>query len=209
MRIALALIIVWLPGLAMAQEEKEPEFELVREEGVARLYERWITFPGKNPPVKAREVKGEFIINESAETILAIIKDEKRIKEWQKRIIEFKVYPMSDTAWRAYSCHYIPWPLNNQDHYLHYRLEQAQPGSPIFISFKTVADDKVAPQKKGITRMELAGSWLFHQIGEKQTKVVYRILSMPMGYPGFIVDPIIRGNLMSTIQSLIQVAEKK
>lgn len=205
----LILLITLLPSLyTLAQSASEPAFEIVKQEYNATLYERWITFPESNPPVTAREVKGEFTINRSVQDILAIIKDESRIKLWQKRILEFKVYPISDSSWRAYSYHYIPWPLNNQDHYLHYEMREGSGGKKV-IAFKTVTDEKVAPKRNGVTRMVLAGGWVLDPVGENKTKVTYRILSMPMGYPRFIVDPIIRGNLMSTIQSLIEVAEKK
>jgi hypothetical protein len=192
----------------VAQDAADDGFELVREEGDSKLYERWIIFPGSNPPMEAREVKGEFFIKGSVESIIKIIKDETRIKLWQKKVIEYKVYNLTDSTWRAYAKQYIPWPLNNQDHLLHYELQKQEDNS-VFIPFKSVVDLEMAPEHKGVNRMTLSGSWLLDPINKGVTKVTYRILSMPMGYPKFIVDPIIRGNLMSTIQSLIEVAEKK
>jgi hypothetical protein len=43
-----------------AQNSVVEKFDLVREDSPIFVYERWITFPGKVPAVKAREVKGEF-----------------------------------------------------------------------------------------------------------------------------------------------------
>ena len=45
----------------------------MKEEAPIFIYERWITFPGKVPAVKAREVKSEFLINASIYKILSIL----------------------------------------------------------------------------------------------------------------------------------------
>lgn len=194
-----------------ATQTKDAEgFALVRKQEPIWVYERWITFPGKKPAVEAREVKGVFIIQCSKFTILKLLKDESKIRTWQKHVSKFKVYAKADTTyWQEYSYHDIPWPVSDQDHFLEYRIQEPDPEKKIVVTFKSIEDPSLAPVKKGVTRMELRGSWTIEQINPSQTKVTYRILSMPIGIPRIFTDPVIRSNLMSTIEALTELAEKQ
>lgn len=203
-------IILFTACHASSQDYEHVKFDLVKEEAPIFIYERWITFPGKVPAVKAREVKSEFLINTSIYNILSILKDESKIKIWQKHVSDFKVHPQRDTSyWLEYSYHDIPWPVSDQDHFLRYDLVEKNPGKELFITFKSVIDPKLGPVKNGVTRMELAGSWTIEQITPQQVKVTYRILSMPSSIPRMFTDPVIRSNLMSTVKALTRLAEGK
>ncbi len=202
-------IIIFTTGFACSQDYEYVKFDLVKEEAPIFIYERWITFPGKVPAVKAREVKSEFLIHASIYKILSILKDESKIKIWQKHVSAFKVYPQQDTTfWLEYSYHDIPWPVSDQDHFLRYDLEEKIPGKELFIKFESTIDPKLAPVENDVTRMELAGSWRLEQIAPQQVKATYRILSMPSSIPRMFTDPVIRNNLMSTIKALTALAEK-
>lgn len=197
------------PLLVFAQEDyPDVKFDLVKEETPIFIYERWITFPGKVPAVRAREVKSEFLVNASMYKVLSILKDESKIKIWQSHVSEFKVYTNPDTStWLEYSYHDIPWPVSDQDHFLRYYLEEKVPGKELFIRFESVVDPKLASVKKGVSRMELAGSWRLEQISDLQVKATYRILSMPSNIPRMFTDPVIRSNMMSTVKALSKLAE--
>jgi hypothetical protein len=210
MRIPPLLIIVCaLAGNEAAAQTKLPEgFALVKREGAIAIYERWIIFPDSDPPQEAREVKSEFTIAASLYTVLSIIKDQTKIKIWQKHVSEFRVYPQPDTTfWLEYSYHDIPWPVSDQDHFLEYQLYEKKPGQELFLTFKSRKDPVLAPLQKGVTRMILSGSWRLQQTAPHQVKVTYRILSMPIGIPRLFTDPVIRSNLMSTVQALTKLAE--
>ncbi len=185
----------------------QDDFTLVKKEGNIFIYERWGTFPNTNPPVDAREVKSEFYFNNSIEEAVRLLQDEKRIKRWQSHVTEFKVYQNDDTlSWVEYSYHDIPWPVSDQDHMLRYAIQKDVEGH-MFITFESIVDNVRAPVKKGVSRMELTGSWTFERIAHDKVKATYRILSMPGGIPRFITDPIIRNNMMSTIQKFIGLME--
>ncbi|MBL7873976.1 MAG: hypothetical protein JNM78_20355 [Cyclobacteriaceae bacterium] len=202
------LFAISFVGSSYGQSSKVEKFDLVKEDSPIFVYERWITFPGKVPAVKAREVKGEFLIEASMYEILSILKDESKIQIWQKHVSEFKVHPQADTSyWFEYSYHDIPWPVSDQDHFLRYEIEEAIPGKELYIRFESVVNPKLSPVKKGVTRMELAGSWRIEQLTPKKVKVTYRILSMPSSIPRMFTDPVIRSNLMSTIKALTKLAE--
>ncbi len=203
------LFSIFFVGSSYGQSSEIEKFDLVKEDSPIFVYERWITFPGKVPAVKAREVKGEFLIEASMYEILSILKDESRIQLWQNHVSEFKVYPQRDTSyWFEYSYHDIPWPVSDQDHFLRYEVEEVIPGKELFLRFESVVNPKLSPVKKGVTRMELAGSWRMEQLTPKKVKVTYRILSMPSSIPRMFTDPVIRSNLMSTIKSLTKLAEE-
>lgn len=202
------LLLLGAAAPVEAQEDAEG-FQLLRKEDRITTYERWLFFPGSNPPVRAREVKGEFFINSSIYEILSILKNEETIQVWQKHVSKFKVYKKPDTTlWHEYSYHDIPWPVSDQDHFLEYRLTEKKPNEVFFITFKSVKNETLAPVDEDVTRMELAGSWELAQVSPKEVKVTYRIFSMPIGIPRMFTDPVIRSNLMSTIKALTKLAEE-
>jgi hypothetical protein len=192
--------------LIFGQTGTQDGFKLVRNEDSIHVYERWITFPGSDPPITAREVKSEFFVRGNMNDALSLLRDESRIGVWQKHVSEFKVYPHSDSTWYEYSYHDIPWPVSDQDHFLEYRIEDPLEDG-IFITFQTVKNEKLAPVKKGVARMTLSGSWYFEEIGPGKIKATYRILSMPGNLPRFLTDPVIRNNLMSTVRAYINILE--
>lgn len=206
-RYMVCLLLLTLTSITVHAQEK---FTLVKQNGSVYIYERWLTFPKSDPPVKAREVKGEFTYNNSIYAGLALIKDEKKVKQWQDHVSEFKVYLNSDTTtWLEYSYHDIPWPVSDQDHFLEYRLLEKKPGTQLFITFETKYNETLAPLRDGVTRMDLSGSWTLEQIAPDKTKATYRILSRPLNIPKFITDPVIRNNMMTTIEEFIAIMEAR
>jgi hypothetical protein len=209
MRISLCLISFWWAAYgSLKAQDKFPEgFALVKRDGEIAIYERWIIFPDSKPAQEAREVKGEFTVRASMYKIIHLIRDESKIRVWQKHVSEFKVYIQPDTLfWLEYSYHDIPWPVSDQDHFLEYHLNERIPGQELFLTFKSRLDPR-APERKGVTRMVLSGSWQLEEVHPDRTKITYRILSMPIGIPRLFTDPVIRSNLMSTMERLVELAE--
>jgi hypothetical protein len=192
----------------VAQNEDDSDFVLVREDHPITLHERWINYPGKQPAILSREVKSEFLVNASIYKILAIIQDESQIRNWQRNVEKFKIYRKADsTCWDEYTYHDAPWPVSDQDHYLTYKLVETKPGEEIQIRFESASNESV-PIYDGVTRLVLNGSWLMQQLGPGKAKVVYRVQSVPSGAPRLLTDPVVRSNLMSSIKSLKELAEK-
>ena len=209
MKIILFLVFLMVVHDTLAQAKLPEGFVLVKRDGAIAIYERWVIFPDSDPPQEAREVKGEFTIQSTMYKVLAVIKDPKKIKIWQHHVSEFRVYPQPDTTfWLEYSYHDIPWPVSDQDHFLEYQLVERKPGEELFLTFKSRKDPVLAPKQDGVTRMILSGSWRLQQLSPHQVKVTYRILSMPVGIPRLFTDPVIRNNMMSTMQRLTALAEQ-
>jgi len=191
-------------------QDSDADFSLVKHDDRIYVYERWITFPKSQPPIRAREVKGEFKITSTISAAVALLKNEKRIKDWQDHVTEFKVYPSNDsTTWREYSYHDIPWPVSDQDHFLEYKIDPVSTPERMFITFESIIDDSLAPEREDVTRMKLSGSWLIEKTGEGKIKVSYRILSKPIGIPRIFTDPVIRNNIMTTIRRYMEILEGK
>ena len=75
------------------------------------------------------------------------------------------------------------------------------------VTFESVENKKLAPINDEADRMKLTGSWLFVMQDDK-IKISYSINSWPSNIPKIFTDPVIRGNMMSTIRSYIQILEK-
>jgi len=202
-------IAALINSLTLRAQDKEG-FVLVKKDGAIAIYERWLTYPSSNPPVKAREVKGEFFYNNTIYAGLRLLQNENKIKQWQSHVSEFKVYPQRDTTtWLEYSYHSIPWPVSDQDHFMQYNVSTKETDRLLFISFKSRINQTLAPVRKGVTRMQLSGSWTFEQISPNKVKATYRILSKPIGIPKVFTDPIIRSNIITTIEEYIALLEEK
>jgi len=194
--------------LNAAIAQGDPEFVLVKQEDSVFIYERWIKFPGTEPPQDAREVKGEFTVHSTANELIRLLKSPKWVMKSQKHVSEFKVYPLAvDTAWLEYSYHDIPWPVSDQDHFLVYKVTKEDENEMI-VAFESTKNDKLAPERSGVARMNLLGSWTINKLDENRVKVVYSIISQPGNIPRIFTDPIIRRNIVITIQSIIEILEE-
>lgn len=200
---ALIQLLLCLPAQSQAAEDG---FEIVRQDEIITLYERWAPFPGT--AVNARQVKGVFEVGVTLTGMYNTIYNEQKIKSWQENIIEYKFIPITDTTWVIYSLTEIPWPLSNQDYLLTYRLVKKNERQ-IVVTFEHNANVDIMAIRKDADRTPTVGSWLLEKISDQRTRVTYTVVSMPVDYPRFVTDRIVRNNLMSTINKLIVVAEKK
>ena len=205
MRVNVLLLILFIiSDFCYAQTDED--FTLVRksEDHGIYVYERWIEFNDSKPPYKAREVKGDFPLSGSIPDAVKLLKDEKRIKEWQHHVSDFAVFPSHDTAiWYEYSYHDIPWPVSDQDHYLRYSIIESSE-EKVFITFESIRNDKF-PEKEDVTRMHLSGSWTFTKKLDGKVMASYRIQSKPIGIPRIFTDPVIRNNIMTTIERYMDI----
>ncbi|MEJ1239580.1 hypothetical protein WBG78_15695 [Chryseolinea sp. T2] len=190
-----------------AQSTEYGEFQLVKRSGDISLYERWIDIPGEEEK-QAREVRSIFYYKNSIHAGLSLLKDQSMGMKWQDHVSEFKVYPQRDTSvWYEYSYHDIPWPVSDQDHFMEYRISSCSPNQ-MLISFKSKENKSLAPERKGVTRLTLAGTWLLEQVDTGKVKVTYTIFSTPLDIPRMLTDPIVRSNMVSTIEDFVSLIEK-
>lgn len=181
------------------------EYGIVMKDEKITLYERWIFFLNTN--IKSRQIQGVFETSASMDKMLKTVIDETRIREWQTNIIKYQYIPDSDSIWHTYALYKMPWPLNKQDYLLKYTIRK-RTDSLVLLSFQDSLDEQLAPLIKNVDRKPTIGHWQFEKLSNGKTQVIYTIVTKPTGYPRFITDPIVRNNLMSIINNLIEVAEK-
>jgi hypothetical protein len=210
MRITLLIVFVAVSFSCFGQQKDAEGFALVFSDPSISIYERWVEFPNKKPVIVSREFKSEFSVNTSIHKIINLIKDEAQVKLWQAHLRSYKIYAGKDTTvWDEYSCHDIPWPLSDQDSFLEYKLSEVIPGKEYAVDFKSAINQKVAPLNDDIHRIELVGRWRFVLISPGVVRVTYRIQSAPAtSLPRMIIDPVVRNNLVASIKSLTEIAEK-
>lgn len=170
------------------------------------MYERWADFPGTT--IKARGLKVVFTAATTPENMMKVITEEARLKEWQKNLSEFKGYPKSDSVWHIYTWYKMPWPLTDQDYYSKYKVAE-RTANRIVLTFEPAINDKVAPAREKINRMKAYGRWVLEKTTNGKTKVTYFITGEPVNIPRTVTDNIVRNNFMSTMNTLITVAEKQ
>ena len=104
--------VIYLLSIGLSHGQDKEGFVVVKKAGTTTIYERWITFPNSDPPIEAREVKGEFFFRNTMFAGFNLLQDEEKIQQWQSHVSEFKVYLERDTMnWMEYSYHDIPWPV--------------------------------------------------------------------------------------------------
>lgn len=207
MRLSLLFPLVLLNCYVYAQSSPTNDgYEIVRQDDRIFLYERWADFPGT--ATKARGLKVVFSAATTLDKMMTMITEEAKLKEWQKNLVEFKRYPKNDTAWHVYTWYKMPWPLTDQDYYAKYKVTERTPNR-IVITFGPAVNEKVAPAREKINRMQAYGKWVLEKTATGKTKVTYIITGEPVKIPRSVTDNIVRNNFMSTMNDLIRVAETK
>ncbi len=203
------LLAVALGHIAWGQSADPEGFVLVRNEPPIEMHERWVPYPGKTPTIISRELKTEFVVRASIPKIMQVLRDEAAIQTWQPHVSEFRIHARPDTMmWDEYSRHDLPWPVSDQDSFMEYRVTEIRPGQEYLIVFQSRIDPKLAPVQKDANRIELHGSWHIEQLSPEEVRVSYRVQSVPGAIPRMIADPVIRGNLVSSMTALYELLLK-
>lgn len=197
LQVRVFMAMLWFSVVQPVQDKSA--FTLVKEEKGIKLFERWVPLAGK-PGLEARELKTEFTVNASPAAVIALIRDDKRASQWQKNLAEYTVYRQADTlVWHAYARHKIPWPVNDQDHYVQYKL--AHSARLHTIAFESI-DSKRHPPYENVTRLILRGRWQIERLGAAQSKITYMVASNPLDLPRPLTDPIVRDNMIRSMRAL-------
>lgn len=206
-RLCLLTLLLSITGYTYSQASPpKDDYELVRQDEKIFLYERWTDFPGTT--TKARSLKIIFTVGITPDKMIPVITQETKLKAWQKNLEEFKSYPHHDSAWHVYTWYKMPWPLTDQDYYAHYKIAERS-ANRIVLTFEPAVNDKVAPKRDKIDRMKAYGKWILERTTSGKTKVTYFITGEPVKIPRTVTDNIVRNNFMSTMNTLINVAEGK
>jgi len=183
-----------LPGTP----EEESGFKLVKQENNISIFTRWIPVDENR---SARQVKVEFTVNAPADKALAVILDDDSFTSWMKGTRDYhRIRTVDSCNWYSYIQFSIPWPLNDQDCIIRYRIRKnSDRYTEIFLEGKP---DYMAPVK-GVKRIShMQGSWKLLAVSPERTVVEYCIFSnQPSSFPKWITDPIIQNNMIRTMSA--------
>lgn len=185
-------------------EPDTADFVLVEENDGIALYERWYSI---SPDQQAREIKATFAVKTQSVDAATLIRNESRGREWNKNTKSYEIVSQNENRWIAYIEYDLPWPVSNQDCVLEYSQNYSQ--NCLQIEFKE-ANHPSFPVKKRIQRInEISGKWIFRE-GDHGLSIEYYITTTPSStLPTWLTDPIIRNNLIQTLQEFRSILEAK
>jgi len=179
------------------------DFVLVETTKKISLYEKWYEISkGK----QARELKAEFTIEANIAEIETLLQNEAKGTLWNSKSKTYKIKDNTKTAWVNYIEYALPWPMDNQDCVLKYSKSSMGAVASI-VSFASSVHASF-PEKKDISRIpNVKGKWILTQSGNT-TKVVYHITTSPSTtLPRVVTDPIVHGNIISTLAAFRDLLE--
>jgi len=184
-------------------EYNDTNFELIRSDDNINIYSRWIPADAER---KTRQLKVEFTIEASSESILSVLYDETSYTYWmQSTKSYYRLKTIDARNWYVYIQFSIPWPLNNQDCILKYEVNEIPEQFKTIITLTGVPD--YLQTYHGIERIShMEGCWIITQKGENKTHVEYFIYSKQAPkFPTWITDPLIQKNLIKTMKAFKDV----
>lgn len=185
----------------------ESGFNFIRKEKEISLSGRNIAAAGNRT---TRELRAGFSISASPQTVVSLLRNTSLCTRWMKGVDQVSsLTRISEDEWITYILYDIPWPLNNQDCIVRYQLSKSSDGRTY--QMKMLGEPAYIPAKPGIERIShLSGYWKISDDGKGGSRVEYRIYSLQEPrFPRWATDPIIQQNLIATLASLRELAEKQ
>ncbi len=202
--VLLLLLIAIFPHLCPGSDgtTDTSDFVLVKSSNGISLYERWYQL---TPDLLAREIKATFQVNSLADAAVTLIRDGSKGVLWNKNTRVYQILPGNSTEWIGYIEYDLPWPISNQDCVLQYR--QSISDGSLQIEFEA-AEHPAFPEIKKIQRIpNISGKWIFEE-RDGGIDVEYYVTTEPSPVlPTWMTDPIIRNNLLDTLDSFRELLE--
>lgn len=194
-----ALVAVFLPagaGIAVVTVSDTADFTLVKATRGITLYERWYRITATE---SARELKATFTVRTSPAAAVALLKNGQKGELWNKNANVYEVVDVTEHSWVCYIEYDLPWPVKNQDCVLEYHI--LGDGDNLRISFRNV-EHPAFPVKRRVDRIpEIRGRWIFKQSDDELQVEYYISTRSSKTLPTWLTDPIIRNNLIETINA--------
>jgi len=158
------------------------------------------------PGSKLVAVKGDAIINGSAEKVYAVLINDEHLKDWVDRLKVSKVLEdISDKEDVMYQEYSLPWPLKNRDFVFRGKVYRDIEGK-VHLEVKS-EDHPNAPPTAGV-RGETFGKYIITPLGKSQCKLEVEIFSDPKGkIPKWLINYIQRDWPFETISSIVKQME--
>jgi hypothetical protein len=144
---------------------------------------------GESPNSRIKELKMDFEVQASLNTIMAVLNDAESFKRWIYKLKELKVIDRPSARELTYYYEMdFPWPLYNRDGVAETSYFQ-DPETKIIYT-RNNARPRLAPEKKGVIRLQLSDvKWKITPIGKERTHIEYYLLSDPGGnLPAWMIN---------------------
>ncbi len=201
MGILLAILWFYVPAAANSSD-----FTLVKKDKTIALYERWIPVGGQD---MVREIQAVFYVKSDVSSVIRLLKDPSQGKRWNINASMYEVQAGMDASWTTYIRYDIPWPMDDQDCCLEYRLIPAGTRHKMVIVMFEGKSDPACPVQKGVTRITgTKGKWILEPAGTGELKIIYTITSdKSKAIPRWISDPLVHKNMFQTMIAFKKILE--
>lgn len=176
-------------------------FKLVKQADNIFLYERWIDAAASG---KVREIKAVFLVRTSVPSIISLLKDPGRGRDWNANAKDYRILPQADgNRWISYVQYDIPWPFDDQDCCLAFHFSGNE------VSFEST-DNAAFPVAEGMQRITgTRGKWVLENMHSGNVRVTYLITTdRSKKIPRWVSDPIVHNNLFKTMARFKELAEQ-
>jgi hypothetical protein len=174
-------------------------FTLVKQADNIFLYERWIDAAESG---KVREIKAVFLVRTDVPSIIKLLKDPARGREWNANAKDYRVLPLPDAnRWISYIQYDIPWPFDDQDCCLAFHFQGNE------VSFEST-HNAAFPVAAGMQRITgTKGRWVLENMHSGNVRVTYFITTdRSKKIPRWVSDPIVHSNLFKTMAQFRKLA---
>ncbi|SEW42987.1 START domain-containing protein [Chitinophaga arvensicola] len=182
------------------------EFKLVKQDNAISLYERWIPGAGGE---NVREIKAVFLVRCAVPAVVGLFKDQAHGRDWNTNASEYKIVPAPDPLhWITYIRYDIPWPVDDQDCCLLYRLRETNGSAEVV--FESINDQRFPLYNKTTRITGTRGKWIMEPTPGGPLRITYIVTTdRSRKIPRWVSDPIIHDNLFRTMTKFKGLLENK
>lgn len=184
---------------AIAEEEKE--WTLSRDRRDIKVYTRRVE------GIDFKQYRGLVIVDASLSSLVALFEDHSAAQDWIDtcRSIEL-VERIAPNESISYSYNPAPWPAKDRDAAVHNLITQ-DPETLVVRIVQQAVPDRVPPNRKAVRVKRIEGLWIFNPLGEKETEVIYQVLTDPGGgIPAWLVNAVAISQPFNTLEGLRDLA---
>lgn len=158
------------------------------------------------------EFRGRGVIDAPLPRLLGVLRDDARRSEWTERCVDARIIEqMGPRRVISYNRTAAPWPVADRDVVLLAETTADVAARVVRVSFQSVEDPRMPPQR-GVVRMPLLrGHWIFApQRGGAATYVEYQILADTGGaLPVWMANLASKTLPLKTIQGMRRQAQRR
>ena len=154
------------------------------------------------------EFKGVAEVGGDVDSILAVLRDSARFKDWFPNTTESRLLSRDGTVSYQYSVMGAPWPIAERDNVI--RSELVRDASTGVVEIGVEAAPEYYPQQEGRVRVRKAkGMWTLEPVGPRRTRITFRMHLEPGGgIPDWLINSRVVNSPFETLRNLRAVLSR-